>query len=85
MKITLEEWGKLNYGNNAPDIRTLRRWAHDSKIYPHPEKHGRCYFVEATAIYITESKGRHSAPIIKKTTERPSLLMDRLINGQVTQ
>lgn len=52
MKTTLDKWAKAQYGENAPHIKTLRRWVSEAKIYPLPEKHGRSYFVEETARYV---------------------------------
>ncbi|MDR5726732.1 MAG: excisionase [Terriglobia bacterium] len=51
---TLETWAKRVYGDSAPSIHTLRRWARDAKIFPVPKKHGRTYFVEETAEYISD-------------------------------
>lgn len=49
---TLEDWAKAKYGERAPFIGTLRRWARDGKIYPLPKKHGRSYFVLESAEYV---------------------------------
>lgn len=51
---TLESWAAKRYGEAAPSIHTLRRWARDAKIFPLPKKHGRTYFVEETAEYIAD-------------------------------
>lgn len=50
--ITLEAWAVANYGDAAPHINTLRRWARDAHIYPLPIKHGRTYFVAPDARYV---------------------------------
>lgn len=50
--ITLEAWAAATYGEAAPHINTLRRWARDAHIYPKPIKHGRSYFVPADARYV---------------------------------
>jgi len=50
--ITLEDWARAKYGERAPFIGTLRRWARDGKIFPMPKKHGRSYFVEEHAEYV---------------------------------
>lgn len=52
--ITLEAWAANIYGEHAPSIHTLRRWARNAKIFPIPKKHGRTYFVEETAEYIAD-------------------------------
>lgn len=52
MKMTLEKWAARHYGEDAPNVQTLRRWCRDGKIFPIPEKHGRSYFVQDTARYV---------------------------------
>lgn len=52
--ITLEDWARAKYGERAPFIGTLRRWARDGKIFPAPQKHGRSYFLPATARYVDD-------------------------------
>lgn len=61
--VTLEDWAKGCYGERAPYIGTLRRWARDGKIFPLPQKHGRAYFVRPDAQYIEDYNqiGRHVA------------------------
>lgn len=49
--ITLEAWAQDQYGEDAPHINTLRRWARDGRIMPVPEKHGRTYYVKPDARY----------------------------------
>lgn len=51
--ITLHAWGLATYGDSAPGINTLRRWARGNKIAPRPVKHGRTYFVSPGAEYVT--------------------------------
>lgn len=53
--IPLEKWAEQQYGEHAPSIYTLRRWARDGKIRPVPKKHGRTYFVRADAAYVDHS------------------------------
>jgi prophage antirepressor-like protein len=50
--ITLEQWGKLQYGDNIPHMNTLRRWVANGNIYPRPRKHGRAYMVHPAAVYV---------------------------------
>jgi hypothetical protein len=65
--ITLERWAELTYGDAAPHVNTLRRWAREVRIYPAPEKHGRTYYVRPEARYVEfksepEAPAEHSAP-----------------------
>ena len=50
--ISLDEWAKIRYGDKAPHVNTLRRWAANGNIYPKPRKHGRAYFVQPAAVYV---------------------------------
>lgn len=59
--IPLEKWAEQQYGEDAPSIYTLRRWARDGKIRPVPRKHGRTYFVQADASYVD-----HQAELVKR-------------------
>ncbi len=52
--VTLEVWAHAIYGDDAPGIATLRRWARDAKIVPLAEKHGRTYFVHPDARYSSQ-------------------------------
>lgn len=52
MKTTLQKWAAAHYGDNAPHIKTLRRWVREGKIFPAPRKDGRTYFVEHNARYV---------------------------------
>lgn len=52
VKTTLQKWAQLQYGEDAPHIKTLRRWVKEGKIYPAPRKDGRTYFIEQTARYV---------------------------------
>lgn len=52
MRMTLQRWAAAQYGEDAPHIKTLRRWVREGKIYPAPRKDGRTYFVEQTARYV---------------------------------
>ena len=49
--LPLDAWAQATYGDHAPSIHTLRRWARDGHIFPAPEKHGRSYFVAPEARY----------------------------------
>jgi predicted site-specific integrase-resolvase len=49
---TLEAWAAAKFGEHAPRVDTLRRWARDGKIYPVPRKHGRSYYVSEQAQYV---------------------------------
>lgn len=50
--IPLEQWASTRWGEHAPHIGTLRRWARDGKIFPAPKKVGRSYFVSQQAQYV---------------------------------
>ena len=58
---TLEDWAAKLFGQHAPSIHTLRRWARDAKILPTPKKHGRTYFVAVHAIYLGDRAQLDSA------------------------
>jgi hypothetical protein len=49
---TLETWARTKYGEDAPNIDTLRRWARQGKIFPAPQKQGRAYFLPENAEYV---------------------------------
>lgn len=71
--ITLERWAASTYGEDAPHINTLRRWARDGMIVPTPEKHGRTYFVRPDACYLdhhTPSPAMHCAPRAARLADR---------------
>jgi hypothetical protein len=53
---TLDSWARIEYGDAAPCIATLRRWVREGKILPAPEKHGRTYYVAPTARYVKNPK-----------------------------
>ena len=55
--VTLEEWARCLYGDAAPEVCTLRRWARTARIYPAAEKHGRSYFVAPDAVYVNHAAG----------------------------
>jgi len=57
--ITLERWAALTYGEAAPHTNTLRRWAREARIYPVPQKHGRQYYVQPDARYMTGAVSTH--------------------------
>lgn len=49
--ISLSSWIVKTYGEDAPTIVTVRRWARNGLIDPRPTKHGREYFVSPAAVY----------------------------------
>lgn len=55
--LTLQDWARRTYGDAAPCLATLRRWAREARIYPLPRKHGRTYFVTPDAKYQDCSHG----------------------------
>jgi|AGTN01.3.fsa_nt_gi Excisionase-like protein. len=64
--IPLDAWATAKFGEHAPCVGTLRRWARVGKIYPAPKKHGRSYYVNEHAQYVTS----HSdiARVIREST-----------------
>lgn len=54
-KLTLAEWAAENY-KTPPSPNTLRKWAREGRITPHPIKHGRNYYVDADAQYLEPEK-----------------------------
>lgn len=50
--IPLDTWAAATYGEHAPTIDTLRRWARDGMLQPPAEKHGRVYMVSPDASYV---------------------------------
>lgn len=76
--ITLEAWAQQTYGEHAPSIPTLRRWARDARIHPAPEKHGRSYFVRPDARYVDITAPAASVTAAP-ASRRP--LLSRLIDG----
>ncbi len=54
--LPLDDWARATYGDRAPGIGTLRRWARDAMISPRPEKHGRTYMVVPEAKYAPQSR-----------------------------
>lgn len=71
-RITLEAWSRAEYGEDAPHIATLRRWVREGKILPHPEKHGRTYYVLPHARYVKNpSRSRLLKAIYGTETSQP--------------
>ncbi len=83
--LTLEAWGRATYGEGAPNVCTLRRWAREGKI-PGAEKHGRSYFVSASAHYCAANDAakvdnvrRRGQPI---PHESAANLLEKMIHGR---
>lgn len=88
--ITLKSWAISIYGDAAPKMPTLYKWAKKALIYPVPQKHGRDYFVDPEARYMTHAVGsetlHHSrAPKARAPQESASELMRRLISDRKSQ
>ncbi len=58
--IKLETWAHTQYGDDAPDPRTLRRWARGGHLYPPAEQHGKCWYVSPDAKYLAHNSGSSS-------------------------
>ena len=54
MKILLTAWASRNY-SPPPSLFTLRRWARDGEIWPAPEKAGKSWMVDETAVRIAHN------------------------------
>lgn len=85
--IPLQQWAKATYGDAAPSIGTLRRWARDNRLSPPAEKHGREYFVSPDAHYAANDaeKPENVRPVRERaatqSSESASELMKRIIHG----
>lgn len=55
--VKLETWATSEYGDDAPDPRTLRRWAQDGHLYPPAERHGKCWYVSPQTKYTAHNGG----------------------------
>ncbi|MDR3414183.1 MAG: excisionase [Formivibrio sp.] len=49
--ITLDVWAENEYGDKAPNMDTLRKWARSGLIMPTPEKVGATWFVRRESRY----------------------------------
>jgi len=56
--LTLQDWARATYGDAAPSLLTLRKWARSGNIMPPPRKHGRTYYVQPDAEYVSYFNGR---------------------------
>lgn len=50
--VTLVAWAELEFGEAAPPIGTLRRWAREGRFDPPAQRVGNAFFVAPTARYI---------------------------------
>jgi hypothetical protein len=84
--IPLQEWAKSTYGDAAPCVGTLRRWAREDKISPPAEKHGREYFVAPDAHYAANdgTKPANVRPVRRcvEPEGKASDLLEQMINGR---
>jgi predicted site-specific integrase-resolvase len=55
--IKLDTWAEAEYGRDAPDARTLRRWARNGHLFPPAEQHGKCWYVSPDCKYSTHRTG----------------------------
>lgn len=58
--LTLTQWAEQRYGANAPHLNTLRRWAANGNIQPRPQKHGKPFMVDPSAVYVPSAQGAAS-------------------------
>lgn len=55
--IKLETWVRDEYGDDAPDPRTWRKWAQEGHLYPPAERHGKCWYVRPGTKYVAHTGG----------------------------
>ncbi len=55
--IKLETWAKDQYGDDAPSLITLRRWARNGNLFPAAEQHGKCWYVTPGTKYMAQNNG----------------------------
>lgn len=67
--LPLDAWARARYGEHAPSAKTLRRWVREAKIVPVPKKHGRAYFVMASARYIDFKDPNYPKAVAKAINE----------------
>lgn len=70
--IPLDVWAARVYGEHAPTIDTLRRWARDGMLQPAAEKHGRIYMVTPDAAYTPRAKRSRLVNRIPKHVPAPA-------------
>lgn len=86
--IPLQQWAKATYGDAAPCIGTLRRWARDNRLSPPAEKHGREYFVSPDAHYGANDgeKSDNPRPVrghaAATSGESASQMIERMLHGR---
>lgn len=68
--VTLDIWAARVYGDGAPGIDTLRRWAREARINPQPEKHGRAYMVRPDARYAPDTRRPRLVDRIKHGSQK---------------
>jgi len=89
--IPLHQWAKITYGDSAPCMTTLRKWARGDKLDPPAEKHGREYFVTPDTRYAVEDKSAAAPEKVRRqhsnaVHESATQLISRIINsGSKTQ
>lgn len=72
-RIPLERWAEAIYGEDAPGIGTLRRWARNGNIAPPAEKHGRTYYVAPDARYVaTPTAGPRRVSLVDRMNRGPA-------------
>jgi len=85
--ITLQQWAKNTYGEAAPCMNTLRKWARSNKITPPAEKHGRTYFVDPEASYSQPGKPKADAgpPVAVRAPREPQESATSLIKRMLRE
>lgn len=88
--IPLQQWAKSTYGDSAPSVGTLRRWARDKMLDPPAEKHGREYFVTPDTHYAANDSKKPEGNVkparrCVEPSEKASILLEQMIRGSKTQ
>lgn len=47
--VTLERWAEAEFGDDAPKINTLRKWAREGRFSPPAERPSKLYYVTPDA------------------------------------
>lgn len=49
--VPIMAWAEAAFPSKAPHRNTLRKWVHEGRIHPQPEKVGKNWFVSPNAEY----------------------------------
>ncbi|WP_374537599.1 excisionase [Chitinimonas taiwanensis] len=77
--IPLEQWAQATFGEFAPCLATLRRWAREGYLHPAPEKVGRTWFVKPSSRY--QAPGDNLVPVRPTSRQLQRPLIRRLTSN----